>query len=419
MNSIRELIKKKILLPPTDEAAIQPVVQPAAPVIIPPDDREMIAKSGQKTNPFTGFILPPAQPTEVIERPMGAGIGENLPVAEDTTIAPNLIRPPRSQEIQSEMNRINEKSYSKPVYDELGNLVKPAGADRDKKWSLGEKFAGFFGTLADGGNIFQAGRNAADRNYNEKRGDRIKLGELGYQYKQAAGNEEFQTAQNYKKAQLGDILRRPEKEREAFENKLELATLKQIGDIQKIIEKDRLAGKKYKVETRSDGRLVKKYPDREEPFLNERGEQEYNLLERPEATQVEDGVNADGTKKYKTVYMKGGQYANLEASKNYRDAMIGLSKERLSQQESQFNRTLAQRDKEFQANFVLAQTRVNAAVNSYNLAVEKFNRGDAASKEEMDRLRIGLTNSKKAIMSDSTLTAEEKAELIAGLPSDL
>ncbi len=44
---------------------------------------------------------------------------------------------------QGRINSINQKDYSKAIYDEQGNLIKDAGKDRDKKWSTLEELGKF------------------------------------------------------------------------------------------------------------------------------------------------------------------------------------------------------------------------------------------------------------------------------------
>lgn len=137
----------------------------------------------------------------------------DAPTPEATTpVYPRL----PSVETQDRINAIYNKDYSKAQYDEQGNLIKPAGADRDKKWSTLEKIGnaatGFLLGLSRGGlggGIAEGVRGATDRNYNEKLDDQRELNRLYPRLSQQQQAEQQQRQAELQTAQIGAAKIRP------------------------------------------------------------------------------------------------------------------------------------------------------------------------------------------------------------------
>jgi hypothetical protein len=410
----KDLIKKRIV-PFVGEEPVFPSASPSG------------------SNPFSGVtidqsgapvVLPRILPPEAVapEQAMPAQpvqpVSNVYPVTPEVQPTPPAIYPvPRSASTQEEINAIRDKDYSKAVMDEQGNVVKPAGVNRDKKWSTLEKIGnaamGFLvgaGQGGLGGGIVEGVRGATDRNYNEKLADKRQLAELYPRQKQEQQQEVFQATQQARQAQTNDILRRPEKEKQEREAKFEMEAQKQLGRIQVLKEKEAAEGKKWTLITKN-GKFVKKYPDHEEPLIDPTtGQQEENLIEKPEEITVQDGVNPDGTPRYRKMYMKGGQYANLKSNEAYRDAVLGLSRERLEETKKQnaFRNKLdvekfTQAKKEF-------ETVSNQRAQAFAAVQEARAKGDAqaAARFQLDLDKFDATLES---MRQRALKAKDDGEL--------
>lgn len=169
--------------------------------IIPLSDTPLQTEANMN---FPAQITPPPAPmisdTSVQER---LAQSENLPPAPIASVA-------RSQELQNQINQIDKKDYSIKK-DEAGNVIH-RGADRDKKWSIGDKIAsGLLGALTGfarggiGGAVAGGISAGTDRNYQEKRKDQINRGALTSQYGQTVEAENNLINQDYKKATTENI----------------------------------------------------------------------------------------------------------------------------------------------------------------------------------------------------------------------
>lgn len=123
------------------------------------------------------------------------------------TIAPVLTP---SQATASQIQAIQGKDYSIKKDDD-GNVTH-RGADRNKKWSTLEKvgstlLGGLIGYSKGGlgGAIAGAISGGTNRNFQAQQSDRRMLGQLKPQMAEQQKTEEFDTAQNYKKATTANI----------------------------------------------------------------------------------------------------------------------------------------------------------------------------------------------------------------------
>ncbi len=155
----------------------------------------------QGSNPFSGVTIDQSGAPVALPKilPQETPVSSVYPVApvQEAPVQPAAVYPvPRSASTQAEINAIRDKDYSKAVIDEQGNVVKPAGANRDKQWSTLEKIGnaamGFLvgvGQGGLGGGIVEGVRGATDRNYNEKLADKKQLAQLYPQMKQEQEQE--------------------------------------------------------------------------------------------------------------------------------------------------------------------------------------------------------------------------------------
>lgn len=122
-----------------------------------------------------------------------------MPTATPTgAVSPVLAEQLPSQATQGLINEVNSRDYSKARFDEQGNLIKPAGKDRDKKWSLGEKIGGTllgalqgFGQGGIGGAIAGGVLGGSNRNFMEQQADAQRMARLMPQLEQQQQAEEF------------------------------------------------------------------------------------------------------------------------------------------------------------------------------------------------------------------------------------
>jgi hypothetical protein len=403
-----------------------------------------------RDNPFGDanpdrFALP-ADAGNVMEKFSGGGRDEIAPVYQDISIGPETPTPRTgmtmqerlaplaaadpiaqpeqtgSQAIMEQIKGIQNKNYSKAQYDESGHIIKPAGADRDKKWSLLEKVGGVVSGILEG---FGSGRGllgaaqkgieyGTDRNFMEKQGDLRQLRKLAPQYQQAAADEEFQANTDVKRAQAADIRGRPGQKDADRQAKFDLESQKQINRLAAKAEERRLKGLDTKYDTAKDGsgRVVIVDANGKEEFVtNPDGSFEYNLMEKPEGVQIEDGVNPDGTKKYKTVYAKGSQVLSNDSMTKYRDALMGLNREKF-----EYGKEKDAADRQVQLQKI--QTEMGEFKLKYDLELAKFKRGEVTDQRQMDQFKAGIVARRAWIMANKDLTPDQKQSLLAALPND-
>lgn len=446
MSEIRDLIKKKIAgLLSEDAPVIQPTEKPLiapnsipAPIISdapgigegmvtpPPAETEFVP---QLNNPANKFSAVPVINPDIVASPNAPDISALMkgriempaPVIESLPTRPRIVanqadNAPVIEPVLSPLEQTEKELYRRQNKNWKVKQKDGGDGDNDHNWWDVVKNAGLgFARGGIGGAISGAISGAVDENTDEKFFNDMQLGRLQNQFGVQSKIADDKLGREYKQAQLGDIKDRPAKEKRAQEFKFIQEAQKQINRLQVLQAKEASEGKKWKLETR-DGKYYKKYADREEPLIDSTtGEQEIDLINRPEAVQVEDGVNADGTKKYKTVYVKGGQSANLEASKNYRDAVLALSKDRLEETKrsnqvretlsrekfevgkEQFNKTLSLRATA-QANLIARQQAGDA-------------QGAAKFQLELDKYDVTLEKMQTAAREADDLTDEQKLEI--------
>lgn len=155
--------------------------------------------------PQTQTMMTP-QPSE--------GVTPVTPVTPENKLFRGGVNPNySSKDTQSKINEIYQKDYSKAKFDPETGETKPAGKDRDKKWSLGEKIAGaFIGAaqgFANGGGLVGALAGGigggTDRNFMEKQDDRQKLMRYSAELQQQQKAEGFQVDKDYKEARAKDM----------------------------------------------------------------------------------------------------------------------------------------------------------------------------------------------------------------------
>lgn len=347
------------------------------------------------------------------------------PVVQAQTPAPTPSQPiyPRlpSADTQGQINAIYNKDYSKAQKDAEGNIIKPAGKDRDKKWSTLEKIGNAamgallgLSTGGIGGAVVGGIQGATNRNYNEQLDDKRELAQLYPRLKQQQESETIQTNQQARQAQTQDILRRPEKEAQARQDKFDLESKKQLGRMEVLQAKEASEGKKWTLITKN-GKFFKKFPDREEPLIDPTtGQQETNLLEMPIETTSENGVKG---------YTKFGTILNAEATKNYRDAMVKLGEGRLEETKKQNSIRNAQWREQFNENRkrytdLLDLKKQAQALQAQALASKD---GTAAAKAEKDAADLQLKIDDLKVrwqkrIDNKNFTEEEYQELIQDLP---
>jgi hypothetical protein len=135
-------------------------------------------------------------------RPMEGTMEEQQLARQQEVMNQDLMNPvaPQKTPVQNTQGRIDSiinKDYSIEK-DDQGNVIH-RGKDRDKEWSIKDKIGSFFMGMFDGTGAIPA---ATDRNYMEKREDRMELGRLVPQAKQQQDAEDFQRDQEYKQTQI-------------------------------------------------------------------------------------------------------------------------------------------------------------------------------------------------------------------------
>ena len=385
------------------------------------------------------FALPEIEQTQALpdeavvqtapEMPTVAEVPEVRATVNTPMILPEL----QSVETQRKINDIHDKDYSKAQMDEQGNITKEAGKDRDQDWSWKEKLGGVGLGLLNGvlsgrgliGGIPEAIENGTNRNFSEQRRDNQQLGSLLPQLGQQQKQEEFQTGQDYKKAQIADVIRKPEKEEADRQGKMKQEVTKQINRLELLHAKDIIADANYKGLVFRNGLVFKEFKDgRTESVIDPRtGEQEVELLKQPTETEITDGINPDGTPRQKKVYMTGGQNANLKSNEAYRDAVMKLNRERMTQQDSQFNQRIAldkekfaQAKVQFQSVIALrveAQANLNKSRTDGNeMEMRRFEQQVKTHDANLAKMRQAAFESKPDGENNGELTDDQYNELI-------
>lgn len=198
MSFLKNLLKLR-----DEEKAISPTFPTTG---IPRAD--MMARFGDDVPPaYQDISIGPETPTPRT----GMTIQDRLaPLANGNPTQPITPQQTGSQSIMEQIRGIQNKDYSKAKYDESGNIIKPAGADRDKKWSLAEKLGGIFSGILEGvgsgrgllGGAAKAIEYGTDRNFMEKRDDLKNLRKLGGEYQTVAADEKFQAETAAKRADI-------------------------------------------------------------------------------------------------------------------------------------------------------------------------------------------------------------------------
>lgn len=150
--------------------------------------------------------------------PVRPRVVPDAPVTEDLGYSDSnadAMRPPTNvQRTQAEIDRIQGKDYS-IVKDPDTGAVTHRGADRDKKWSLGEKIGSFLMGMFNGDGAVNA---AMDRNYLERKQDQRDLGYLMPRLKQQQQAEDFERDQQYKQSQIDYNIIRPQLEQQRIDD---------------------------------------------------------------------------------------------------------------------------------------------------------------------------------------------------------
>lgn len=309
-----------------------------------------------------------------------------VPVAPVLTPQSGDLRQPLdktpSERTQEDINAIQSKDYSIRK-DESGNVTY-RGKDRDSDHNWWDVTKSALIGLAEGGiggAVRGAIGGAADRNFDEKAIDRYKVARLEQQRRQQAEAEQQTQGYRLREAQLNELQRRPQKEQEAYERKLELEAQRQANRIELIQERDRARGERYKLEIAKDGsgRLEKVYGDgRREDFTDPTtGEVVINPGERLIERTLEDGTR---------VFVKGSQVLSSETAEKWRRITANSRIEENNLDDSQ---RYARDSAELGGKITAAQTRINSINGELSglqnpQYAEDFQRRDRLQKELRD-----------------------------------
>lgn len=294
-----------VIAPPTF-GENPPAPQPAPPMNIAPDAlvREITNRQSAQVEPSAALSVPTiAAPNDIVPSP--------APTAATTApVVPySAFESPRAG-YEQQLAGLGAKDYSKAIYvnPETGDtsgkggagyvLEKAAGLERDKNWSTGDKVTsaivgalrglGRGGILGAAAGAVEAGTN---RNYQEQYADEQNknrlLGKIATQQKL----DDFNTNEIVKQTQIGEVLRRPEKEAAAAQAKIDLEQNKVKARVESETQKfnnrmsvldkqQKFAGNNWEKYTDENGKIWKKYKDGAkslEPVINPAtGEQDIN-----------------------------------------------------------------------------------------------------------------------------------------------
>lgn len=332
---------------------------------------------------------------------------------EPTAAAPMAQRP-ASQNIMEQIQGIQNKDYSKAKYDESGNIIKPAGADRDKKWSLGEKVLGVVSGILEGvgsgrgliGGAAKGIQYGTDRNFSEKQGDIRELQTLGGQYNQAAADEEFQNKQagvitNTANARLKPIFQ--QQQIDLNKTKVENQFLKDQENLARLLKEEEGRNQRAGMQTKTeevDGYLFRTYPNDPskpmEPIIDPRtGKQAFNPSNVAQEVTFDDGTKA---------WAKGGQIVQGKFAGDRQAKDIEYKEKRDTE------------DRKVQLQKI--QTDIEQSTRQHNLELEKLKRGGQTDKRLLDQLKAGIATRRAWIMANKNLSPDEKQALLAALPND-
>lgn len=338
------LIEKlsQTLAPPVPEPVnagtgrVMPVIEPPVPdaqAVLAPQSLPQITPPAQ-TNPI---VVAPAPPIiEAAPRPQSAVLGDRIAA-------------------------VNDKDYSIQK-DEFGNITH-RGKDRDKKWSTMDKIGSAIIGWAQGG-IPGAISAATDRNFMEKMGDDRQRSRIMPQIEQARKQEEFQTNQAYKDAQVKNFERDDARSAEQFgireQNRFLLET-KRFENRMKVLDKQREAdGGKWDKHVDEEGKVWKRFkndPDKPlEPVVNPNtGEQEidpsnlfYETVSpitgqrvRVKGSQLFSGeatiAAGDANRQVSADKTNAGALADYDKQKSALDAAMAEANSRIKQTDIQIN----------------------------------------------------------------------------------
>jgi hypothetical protein len=266
-----------------------------------------------------------------------------------------------SQQRLDVMSNPNNPNYQKVqdndrgFWKRLGAVLREAVIQGGQGWAQNANIQDPWQRLAAAGGAAIGGGVGyiANPTVDEQRTRDTQIGEerarLGDYYAQ----QKLQTDAQYKQAQSEYQMQRPEIERQKITAKVTEEAQKQINRLEVLREKDALEGKKWTLLIKN-GKMYKKYPDREEPLTGPDGQQEVDLAKTPQSYKLDDG---------RTVYMTGSQIANAEGLKAYRDATLALGRDRLQTSVDE-----AQKDREFKARFEAAKIQAQSAFQQLKAA---------------------------------------------------
>lgn len=293
------------------------------------------------------------------------------------------------------MNLVNNSPYLEKIRkneNEINRLREMTAHDKDGRWwsalkalevGLARAFDPKNGVVKDGGDfaarLAYAGGAALGGAVRPKWNEKMQI-ERDILHREEDSEKlrkqmEFENKYFYQQAQTAEILRRPQKEAETYKQKLEMESTRQANRLGLLIERDKLQGKKYRIETAKDGsgRLIKKFPDREEPFLDENGEQIINPLEVVHKKTLEDGTE---------VHVKGSQILSHETAEKWRliTTELGITKTNNSIDEDN-------EEEEYQRNVKLSEidSKIAGVTNKINRLRQKVQSlQNAQYKEEVE-----------------------------------
>lgn len=328
-------------------------------------------------------------------------ISSRARIAEPVPTVPVPVNDTRtlSQQLADKIAEIDNKDYSKAERDSQGNLIKPAGKDRKKKWSTAEKIGNAALGFLQGG-VPGAVIASTDRNYFKKLKDAVKRAELVPQFQEAAAREQFQTQQADAVARRDNLKRddaikvvQLQQQEEIAKDRLRTQALNKVTSL-KYYDPKNTAHQKLAETAGLDAEALKGWDDRNPitkivagttyKYNRENGAFEPSNLPVDEAKTVVDyEVEMPGGEKRKY------RVAQKDAA-SFSTQMTALGA-RLEQQESQFQRTLdyrTQRD-------ALDRSAEKEMVE-YKAAIKA--QQDAADDAQRQAAQIRAEESKKRLM---------------------
>lgn len=297
---------------------------------------------------------PPTETEDVKEPPPSPTFENGSPMVQN---AQNVFTPQSNTQPAPSFN-VNDISYLRKSNDEtplqkaekernaeLEWQKKPVNQDKGWKGAIFEGIQNFLHSMGESyrmnpraswqqilaGGAVGTGLGYIDRTWNDRRNHERKLAEAQRNYELQLDSEKNNSAladaqanRDYKTAQINELARKPEKERTALNAKFDLEAQKQLNRLQMIIQKDRLSDENFKGVVSRNGKFYRQFKNgKEEPVINPAtGEQEVDLLNSPVETTSENGTKG---------FAKFSQILTSEATKNYRDAILGLNREKFEE----------------------------------------------------------------------------------------